>query len=77
MFICHHCALPIRDEYVRLIHGQRSQSVPDVELYFCNADCMAEHFWEERFQEELDAQVSKEKNWLYKQVCPACRRRIT
>jgi hypothetical protein len=77
VLICHHCQLPIKNEYVRLTHGQQKDSTPDVDIYFCNGDCLAEHFWDERYAERLETEVKKEKNWLYKQVCPACRRRIT
>ena len=76
VLICHHCEKPVRGSYVRLTH-ESGRGPPDVEMLFCDGDCMREHFWDEEITEEIDKKVQEERNWVHKQVCPACRRRIT
>lgn len=48
----------------------------DTELNFCSGDCLKDHFWDEGIRDEINKELSTEKNWLYKQICPACRNRI-
>lgn len=75
VIICGHCQLPIKKERIRLAHffeGKKS-----VELNFCGGDCMKDYLYDSDIHDEINQAVEKEKAWLHKQVCPACKRRIT
>ena len=74
MVVCDHCRKVCEDEVYRFSHEYVGEPV-DASLVFCCTECMHEHFElvpEETAEEELRV----EANLLYKQVCPACRRRI-
>jgi hypothetical protein len=47
------------------------------EVDFCSWDCFQLYFFDEAIQKEIDRKVRREFNWLHKQICPACVRRIT
>lgn len=69
---CRHCSKEVGPHRVTLIrHGEESHLVT-----FCDADCMAEFLWDTEIKDEIDRQVRKELNWLHKNVCPACKRRL-
>jgi hypothetical protein len=64
----------IGDESVKLTYRQGKNKHT---IEYCSSDCMIEHLYDEQIREEIDREVRKEFNWLHKQICPACRRRIT
>jgi hypothetical protein len=72
--VCHHCQKVCGEEIIRFSHAYR-EGREDLVLLFCSREC-----WEEHFdlvpRGSRDGEVKKEMNLLYKQVCPACRRRI-
>ena len=70
---CLHCKFPIKKERVTLSYQR--EDVEQTNL-FCSPDCMVEYLWDEKIRNEIDREVRKEMNWLHKQICPACRRRI-
>lgn len=74
--ICYHCDLPAEREHIRLTHRFLGEA-DDVDLDFCSGDCLKEFLYDESIRDEIERRVKEEHNWLHKQICPACRRRIT
>lgn len=71
---CLHCRQPIKKERVTLSYQRGDVAQTDL---FCSSDCMTEYLWDEAIHERIDREVRKEINFLHKQICPSCRRRIT
>jgi len=74
---CAHCSLVIKNETVTLEYRRKEETYDRVhKRVYCSADCMVEALYDERIRDEIDLEVRKELNWLHKQICPSCRRRI-
>lgn len=74
---CAHCSSIIEKESVTLEYRLEKETYDYVrKKVYCSANCMVEALYDERIRDEIDREVRKELNWLHKQICTACRRRI-
>lgn len=72
---CSHCRLPCKHEQYEVSHTFSSKETT-VRIYCC-LECMKEDMGiEEHIVQVVEDRTRQEFNWLHKQVCPACRRRI-
>ena len=77
---CGHCDLPCKSEQYEFTHtfvGAGGEKEKAIKLY-CSIECMREDMGiNEHILYEVETRTKKELNWLHKQVCPSCTRRIT
>jgi hypothetical protein len=70
---CENCGEICGKEIYRfqyLVAGQ-----PEHSLDFCSPECW-QHYFEVLSEKEVDRRFRKEANFLYRQICPACKRRF-
>lgn len=72
---CLQCHGRCPDEIYTLKREDIGESIV-TEKTFCSRECMMEFFEDELFHDKLHAAIQKEQLFLYKNVCPACLRRL-
>jgi len=69
---CENCGEACEDEVILFVHIVEGE---ETELPFCSAEC-----WQEYFDvlpaTELKEKYREEANFIYNQVCPACKARF-
>ena len=74
---CDRCSKPLGSERVRVTRYEAGKV--SGELHFCGDGCLRAQIRSELDDAvvgEIERRTSSEKNDIYKQVCPACKRRI-
>jgi len=72
---CSHCANPCDRELYEVSHSFKGKE--RLTKHYCSLECMREEMGvEEHIVQEVGSRTRQEYNWLHKQICPSCRRRI-
>jgi hypothetical protein len=72
---CSFCSKPCEHEQYEVSHSFTNKE-PETK-HFCSLTCLRDAMGiEEHIVQEVESRTRQEFNWLHKQVCPSCRRRI-
>ena len=72
---CSHCDNPCEHEQYEVSHAFKGKE--RITKTYCSLECLKEEMGiEEYITQQVESRTRAEFNWLHKQICPACRRRI-
>lgn len=72
--VCDYCGFPCEEEVITIFWQVRNG---EKRLTFCCQEHLENYLGvEEKVTSGVDKQFKRECNLLYKEVCPACRRRL-